>query len=97
LKNATQAASEVDNPHVNVSLSTSENSVIIAIRNNGKGIPVDIHDRIFEPNFTTKTSGMGLGLAITKNIIERFGGTISVEITENDTVFYVELQTGSQK
>jgi nitrogen fixation/metabolism regulation signal transduction histidine kinase len=92
LKNAKQAISEQENPQINVSLSISENSVVIAIQDNGNGIPVEIRDHIFEPNFTTKTSGTGLGLAITKNIIERFGGTISFESNENGTVFFITLR-----
>ena len=91
LKNAKQAVSEVENPQINVSLSLSERQAIIAIQDNGNGISAEICDHIFEPNFTTKTSGMGLGLAITKNIIEQFGGTISFETEEKKTVFFVRL------
>ncbi|MCL2683232.1 MAG: ATP-binding protein [Bacteroidales bacterium] len=91
LKNAKQAVSELENPQIKVSLSTSETSVFIAIQDNGKGIPSEIRNRIFEPNFTTKTSGTGLGLAITKNIIERFYGTIAFETNETKTVFYIQL------
>ncbi|MDR0437425.1 MAG: GHKL domain-containing protein [Bacteroidales bacterium] len=96
LKNAKQAVSELENPQIKVSLSTSENSVLIAIQNNGNGIPTEIRGRIFEPNFTTKTSGTGLGLAITKNIIERFFGTISFETNETKTVFYIQLPKSEQ-
>ena len=91
LKNAKQAVSEVENPQIKISLRTSENHVDIAIQDNGKGIPFEIRDRIFEPNFTTKTSGMGLGLAIAKNIIEQFDGTISFETDETKTVFFIRL------
>ena len=91
LKNAKHAVSELENPKINVSLSTSGNSVIISIQDNGKGVPLDIQNRIFEPNFTTKTSGAGLGLAITKNIIERFNGSISFETNKTNTTFFVVL------
>ena len=91
LKNAKQAVSEIETPHINVSLTGSKIGVVVAIRNNGKGISPEIQSRIFEPSFTTKTSGMGLGLAITKNIIEQFGGTISFETDETGTVFFVDL------
>jgi signal transduction histidine kinase len=97
LKNAIQASSKLENPRVRVSLSASESGVIIAIQNNGKAIPSEIRDRIFEPNFTTKTSGTGLGLAISKNIIERFGGTISFETGEIGTVFYIQLPIINKK
>ncbi len=91
LKNAKQAVSDSENPHIKVTLSSSETLVSIAIQDNGKGIPEEIRDRIFEPNFTTKTSGMGLGLAITKNIIEHFNGTISFVTDANGTTFRIEL------
>ena len=91
LKNAKQAVSETKNPQINIVLSTSERHAIIAIQDNGSGVPNDIREHIFEPNFTTKTSGMGLGLAITKNIVEQFHGTISFESENNKTVFFIRL------
>ncbi len=48
----------------------------IRIRDNGQGIPENLREKIFQPNFTTKSSGMGLGLAICKRIIESMGGEI---------------------
>ena len=51
----------------------------ILVADNGVGIPDDIKEKIFRPNFTTKTSGTGLGLAIVKNIITSQGGSISFE------------------
>ena len=63
------------------------------LADNGKGISDDLKDLIFEPKFTTKTSGMGLGLAITKNIIEAYNGSISFTSKEGKgTVFTVVLQ-----
>ena len=55
----------------------------IAVKDNGKGISEDNAARIFEPKFTTKSSGMGLGLAIIKNIIENYQGTITFETEIN--------------
>lgn len=49
---------------------------LVEVSDNGSGISDSVKDRIFSPNFTTKTSGMGLGLAMVKNIIVDFGGTI---------------------
>ncbi|MEM1215596.1 MAG: HAMP domain-containing sensor histidine kinase, partial [Bacteroidota bacterium] len=46
---------------------------------NGTGIAEDIRTKIFQPNFTTKSSGMGLGLAMCKNIVEQAGGTIDFD------------------
>jgi nitrogen-specific signal transduction histidine kinase len=55
-----------------VSLTKEKKSILLAFEDNGKGIPKDLHDRIFEPTFTTKTSGMGLGLGMVKSIVETY-------------------------
>ena len=77
VKNATQALVENENPKIIVNVSTKENNVIITVNDNGKGIEEDHKSQIFEPKFTTKSSGMGLGLAMVKNIIEAYKGNIS--------------------
>ncbi|QYJ69476.1 GHKL domain-containing protein [Flavobacterium litorale] len=78
VKNATQAMPENHpNPLIEVSVYRKENSAIIAVTDNGKGISTPNKNRIFEPKFTTKTSGMGLGLGIIKNIVENYNGTIT--------------------
>lgn len=56
-----------------------EQRVAITVHDDGKGIPADILPRIFEPHFSTRTSGSGLGLAISRQIIDAWGGAISVE------------------
>jgi len=59
---------------------------------NGKGISDEDKDKVFEPKFTTKTSGMGLGLPMIKNIIEAYGGTLYFESQKNiATIFTVQL------
>jgi signal transduction histidine kinase len=80
VKNAIQAIpEEQENKVVLVSVNAEEDNVIIAVKDNGIGINTEITERIFEPKFTTKTSGMGLGLGIIKNIIENYKGTITFE------------------
>ena len=66
--------------------------IIISIKDNGEGIPAEMQERIFIPNFTTKSSGTGLGLAMCKGIVEQAKGKIWFE-TEQGRVstFYVEL------
>jgi Signal transduction histidine kinase len=59
---------------------------------NGSGIPPEVQDKIFEPNFSTKTGGTGLGLAIAQKSIDDLGGTINYETTEGEgTTFRIRL------
>jgi signal transduction histidine kinase len=70
-----------------------ENGFIrISIKDNGEGIPSEMRSKIFTPNFTTKSSGTGLGLAMCKSIVEQARGKIWFETVEGEgTVFFVEL------
>lgn len=92
IKNGIQAIPDGRKGALDFGLDISEDYATLKLSDNGRGIPEDIHDRLFEPNFTTKSSGMGLGLAIVKNIITNAGGEIWFE-TEIDkgTSFYFTL------
>ncbi len=80
VKNATQAIPETEpNPMVEVRVYRDGDMAKISVRDNGKGISPENRSRIFEPKFTTKNSGMGLGLGIIKNIVENYHGTITFE------------------
>ena len=64
----------------------------ISVNDNGSGISPELHDKLFEPSFTTKSSGMGLGLAITKKIIENFKGEIWFQSNQEEgTTFFIKL------
>ena len=63
--------------------------VEISVSDNGAGIPENIQSKIFMPNFTTKSTGMGLGLAITKNIVDGSEGYITFETSHKGTTFYI--------
>ncbi|MDX1909917.1 MAG: HAMP domain-containing sensor histidine kinase [Saprospiraceae bacterium] len=90
--NAIQAIPSDRRGQIRVSLSRQGDISVIQISDNGGGIPPEIRDRVFEPNFTTKTSGSGLGLAICKKIIEAHDGTIRFETRDNEgTDFFVEV------
>jgi nitrogen fixation/metabolism regulation signal transduction histidine kinase len=92
LKNAIQAIPDEKNGIVSINLKTQRNQVLISIRDNGTGIHEEIKDKLFAPNFTTKNTGMGLGLAIAKNIVELSGGTISFETElKKGTTFTIVL------
>lgn len=71
---------------------TSDQYVIVSVADNGEGISTEVQSRIFVPNFTTKSSGTGLGLAMCKNIAEQARGEIWFETRLNEgTTFYVKL------
>ena len=77
---------------VKIELEGAKEAIIVKIIDNGRGIPDDFKERIFVPNFTTKSSGAGLGLAITKNIVESFNGEIwFTSEVEKGTIFYVKI------
>jgi signal transduction histidine kinase len=76
VKNALQASEENPQQRIEVSVKTDKNYACILIKDNGSGISEENKTRIFEPKFTTKSSGMGLGLGIIKTIIEAYKGTI---------------------
>ena len=92
LKNALQAIPEERKPHIEIEMKSNANTVTVRVSDNGTGISDEIMDKIFQPNFTTKTSGMGLGLAIVRNITETANGTIKVD-TEKDkgTTFWISF------
>ena len=92
IKNSLQATEKEENPLINVEVLSEGSKVKIVVSDNGKGISDDVKDLIFEPKFTTKSSGMGLGLAMIKNIIEAYDGHISFTSKEGiGTVFTVVL------
>lgn len=92
ITNATQAVDKEENPKVEVRVSSIEDKIVIEVEDNGKGIEEDVKHLIFEPKFTTKSSGMGLGLPMIKNIIEAYQGTISFASAEGvGTTFKVIL------
>ena len=77
IKNAVEACDSLEKPLIQVNIKMKNKNVIIDINDNGVGIPKDIKSKIFEPNFTTKTSGMGLGLGMVKNLVNSYRGKIS--------------------
>ncbi|MEO5775516.1 MAG: ATP-binding protein, partial [Flavobacterium sp.] len=80
VKNAIQSIpDEQEEKQILVSVNEAEDNVIISVKDNGVGIEPENIEHVFEPKFTTKTSGMGLGLGIIKNIIENYKGTITFE------------------
>ena len=91
IKNAVQAIKPNQKGEVKIDIRDYENQAwLVCVEDNGGGIAENLKERIFSPNFTTKTSGMGLGLAMVKNIIVDFGGTIwfESEVGKGSTFFF---------
>lgn len=92
IKNAIQSIPDNRNGKIVISLIQNRNTIRISLTDNGKGIPEDLQNKLFTPSFTTKSSGMGLGLSIVKSIIESFGGNITFKTKVNlGTTFVIEL------
>ena len=83
LKNAFQAIPEGRTPKIDVNISENNDDVSISISDNGYGISKTDMKKIFEPSFTTKSSGMGLGLSMIKSIITAYNGNITFSSKSN--------------
>lgn len=95
IKNAIQSIPEGREARILVSLQNDQSNWIVSISDNGSGISPDLQPKIFVPNFSTKNSGMGLGLAICKKIVDNSHGEIWFETTEGEgTTFYIRLPKG---
>lgn len=90
-----QTAGEDYKPTVSVSTAVQDKQVIIAVKDNGMGIPDNVKDKIMQPFFTTKPTGQGTGLGLSLSydiIVKGHGGKIDVETKENDhTMFIISL------
>ena len=92
IKNSIQAIPSDRDPNINIEISDSTNSIKIIVSDNGLGVLEENKEKIFEPKFTTKTDGMGLGLGIVKNIINSHRGKISYKSKQKKgTKFIISL------
>ena len=89
VKNAVQAIGSKPDGRIDVTLNNTEASFLISVKDNGKGIKEEDKDRIFLPNFTTKSGGSGVGLSLTYNIVQAAGGTISFESQEGEGAEFI--------
>ena len=89
LKNAVEASADAP---VRAAGRRSGPKVEVLIRDEGPGFPADVADRVFEPFFSTKENGLGIGLYLARRIIEAHGGTIEVHSREGEgTEFRISL------
>ena len=91
VKNSLQATENISNPKIIIRIKKIRNKAIIEIEDNGIGISRKNRDKIFEPKFTTKSKGMGLGLSIIKNLVTNYNGDIDFKSTKDKTTFKIKL------
>ena len=93
IKNSIEAAITKRRCQININVSyDADHFVAITIRDNGEGITPEAREKLFQPNFTTKSSGTGLGLAFVKQAVEGMGGSIRYEtFVGKGTTFYLRI------
>ena len=92
IKNAIEASADKQNAIIIITQTIEAHCVLVSIKDSGNGIPEWMHEKIFTPNFTTKSSGTGLGLAISKGIVEKAQGKIwFTTAAQQGTTFYVQF------
>jgi nitrogen fixation/metabolism regulation signal transduction histidine kinase len=98
VKNAIQSIPKTRRGIIEIKLVYNDEYITMSIHDNGVGIEDHMKDKVFYPNFTTKSSGMGLGLAICADIIQSFDGRIYFETIQGvGTTFFIELPRHAMK
>jgi len=77
--------------HVIVELSTNDTDLLIVVQDDGPGMPPEVRDRIYEPFFSTKEGGTGLGMSIVHSLVAQHGGTIDLDTGSSGTRFTVRI------
>jgi signal transduction histidine kinase len=97
LLNAAQAMAERPGGNVTVEVEAREDAAVVRVRDTGPGIPVSEHWRVFEPYYTTRKDGSGLGLSIVRDLVEQANGKVAVQSAPGDgATFEVTLPLASR-
>jgi two-component system sensor histidine kinase FlrB len=88
--NALDAAGDAD-ARVEIEASAAEGHAVIRVRDNGPGVPAEFRAKVFEPFFTTRSSGTGLGHAVVKSVALAHGGSVRIEDSAAGACFALEL------
>ena len=92
LQNALEAIGDSENGAIRVRCEDVAGGIALTVADNGPGIAADVREELFTPFNTSKEDGLGLGLAISKEIVSDYGGTIEVESSPSGTTFTVNLK-----
>ena len=85
VRNSFDAIQEKDKGEIHINATKNKSEIALSITDNGKGIPTEVQNDIFIPFYTTKDSGSGIGLSLSKQIMELHNGTISVSSIPNSS------------
>lgn len=92
IRNSIDALDGIKNPQISITLNQIHQNIQISIKDNGCGIPNEIKNKIFEPKFSTKNSGKGLGLSIVKSIADKLNISVTFDSELNKgTIFYLKF------
>lgn len=92
IKNAIQSIPQEREGIIKINMEIKGDKVVVSVEDNGSGIPEELKKNMFTPNFTTKSSGMGLGLTIVKRYVETANGRVWFESHQGrGSIFFVEL------
>jgi len=93
ISNALEAIKDNETPKIDISIESTNADMILSIKDNGIGIKSKLLDKIFDPYFSTKEKGTGLGLYLSKMIIQKsFQGELDVKSSKEGTTFYIKIE-----
>lgn len=91
VKNSSEAFEDTTSPSIELKASSVQDQIVIQVCDNGRGIPQELVEDVFTPFFTTKQSGSGIGLSLSRQIIRLHGGSMTVQSVPGDTVFTIRI------
>ena len=97
IDNAMDALSQTQKPVIRVTLGENLHEYSLSVANNGPMIPEGLRESIFQSGFSTKSAGRGMGLAIVREIVGRWGAKLTLDSDEKETRFCVTMTKNPQK
>jgi len=91
VKNSSEAFEDTTSPSIELKANSVQDQVVIQVCDNGRGIPQELVEDVFTPFFTTKQSGSGIGLSLSRQIIRLHGGSMTVQSMPGNTVFTIRI------